>query len=188
MLKNFLKQVFLAPRSIGALVPSSRFLAAQVVESAQACADAETTLIELGPGTGAISRPLIRSRRGQQRVILIEKNPHFLEGLRTLGGDFELVHACVTDIVAQVGALGVQKNIVIVSSIPWLSLPAEVRIRGQDALLELLKRWERVSLIQYTYAPQSPMEWTGVEAQLVGRVWLNVPPAWVWKYAAPDSR
>lgn len=186
MWKQFLTQVILTPRSIGAVVPSSRFLASRVVEVAQAGADEDTVFIELGPGTGAISRPLIRSRKGSQRVILIEKNSSFLNGLGELSGDFELVHACVSELESQVGGFGVRGNIVLVSSIPWLSLPSLDRKKAQDAIRSLMLRLERVRLVQYTYAPQSPLELDGVESKLVGKVLLNFPPAWIWVYEKKD--
>lgn len=181
-MKQFLKQAILTPRSIGAVIPSSRFLAEKVVSLAQAGAGPETVFIELGPGTGAITQPLLKSKRPGQRIIMIEKNSGFLDGLRLLTGSFELLQGCVSELEATVDSLGVLGDLVLVSSIPWLSLPTEDREKGQRALHALMRRMNGVRLIQYTYTPQSPLVMHGCRSRVVGPVLLNFPPAWIWVY------
>src|SRR5271154_2152843 len=77
---RFLRSWMEKPLHMGAVMPSGRFLArtmAQYVDVASA-----GPVVELGPGTGAITSALIEHGVDQKRLVLVEYNPGFCALLR----------------------------------------------------------------------------------------------------------
>ena len=76
------------------------------------------------------------------------------------------------------------------SSLPLLSLPAEVVNGIVGGVFEALPRG--AALVQFTYGPKPPMPRSLRERlHLVGahgkRIWRNVPPAVVWTFTRPAA-
>src|SRR6201998_2394841 len=77
---RFLRSWIEKPLHMGAVMPSGRLLArtmAQYVDK-----DGEHPVVELGPGTGAITSALIDRGVDQSRLVLVEYNPGFCALLR----------------------------------------------------------------------------------------------------------
>ena len=76
----------------------------------------------------------------------------------------------------------------VVSSLPLLSLPADV-VRGiVEGVFDALPRGG--ALVQFTYGPAQPVPRSLSQAlRLVGtrgpRIWRNMPPAVVWTFRRP---
>ena len=74
--------------------------------------------------------------------------------------------------------------VVLVSSLPFRSLPPPWHQRTRAAIERFLLADPRRRLVQYTYQPRAPFE-TSPASPLVWRcrrtVWHNLPPAWVWE-------
>lgn len=69
----FLQQFFRNPRQIGSVIPSSRYLERRVVALAD-IAHART-IVELGTGTGGITRAVLTAMSADARLVGIEINP-----------------------------------------------------------------------------------------------------------------
>ena len=86
---------------------------------------------------------------------------------------------------------GIEKVSAVVSSLPLLSLPAEVVngiVHGVFASLPA-----GAPLIQFTYGPSPPVpkalrERLGLQGVGGKRIWRNVPPAVVWIFTRPAGR
>src|SRR5262245_55271389 len=72
---RFLRSWIEKPLHMGAVMPSSRILARVMAEYVDA--DKTGPVIELGPGTGAITNGLIQRGIDQSRLVLVEYNPSF---------------------------------------------------------------------------------------------------------------
>jgi len=68
-------------REVGAVAPSSRFLARALIRSVEN-SDSQRNILEVGPGTGAITQQLVKLLRPGDRLCLVEANPRFCEILR----------------------------------------------------------------------------------------------------------
>ncbi|KJR99699.1 MAG: methyltransferase type 12 [Desulfobulbaceae bacterium BRH_c16a] len=71
----FIKEFLKHPLQIGSIIPSSRFLERRIVEAAGAAS--VDVIIELGPGTGGITRAILRAMPRHAKLLSIEINPHF---------------------------------------------------------------------------------------------------------------
>ena len=76
---TFVRQWAEHPRSIGAIAPSGPMLAARM---AALVPPGPGLVVELGPGTGSVTRALLRSGIDPQDLILVEYAPEFCRALR----------------------------------------------------------------------------------------------------------
>src|SRR6185369_8041736 len=76
----FLQEWFANPQRTGSLAPSSRQLAAAMAHWLPANRD--RFVLELGPGTGAVTAMLIKRGLREDRLVAIERNPKLARLLR----------------------------------------------------------------------------------------------------------
>jgi phospholipid N-methyltransferase len=96
------------------------------------------------------------------------------------------VHAAAADEVLA-DACGLPDRTVLVSSLPFRSLPPQLRVRSSLAIEQFLTARPGRRLLQYSYLPREPFELRHAERlrwRRLGAVWGNAPPAWVWELGA----
>jgi phosphatidylethanolamine/phosphatidyl-N-methylethanolamine N-methyltransferase len=168
------------PSTTGALLPSSSFLAKAMAEASSGAG----AIVELGAGTGAITRALL-VRHGAPPLIAVEINPELALGLKKRFPKLDVRQARAQDVLA---GLQTNKKLVVVSSLPFRSLPAEVSAELQASLVATLKGHADSWLVQFTYQPRKPFEApVGFRWEHRGMVWRNVPPAGVWVLRRADG-
>src|SRR5436305_15201079 len=77
---RFLRSWMEKPLHMGAVMPSGRVLARTMAQYVEV--DSDRPVIELGPGTGAITNALLAHGADQKRLVLVEYNPSFCPLLR----------------------------------------------------------------------------------------------------------
>lgn len=164
------------PRAIGAISPSSPALAEAM--SAQVDFTKPGRVLELGPGTGAVTKALIRRGLGPERVIAVESDPAFA---RILRGRFPGLDVIEGD-AADAGAVeGKGPFNAIVSSLPLLNFPPHERVALVSALLRRMP--PGTPFIQYSYGVKPPLpRGADLRVTLAAKVWRNLPPARVWVF------
>ena len=185
---RFLKTLFESPRLTGAVTPSGRRLA-QAMAHAVGPAD-DGLIIELGPGTGPVTKALIESGVAPADLLLVEYDGSFsallaerFAGAQVVQGDaYALKQTLAGHLRRPVRA--------IVSSLPLLNQKREVRLALFDDCFSLM-RPDGV-FVQFTYGLTSPIppgEWTRrISARASAPIWRNLPPARVWTYRVdPDA-
>ena len=177
---RFLRSWIEKPLHMGAVMPSGRLLArtmAQYVER-----DSNGPVVELGPGTGAITNALIERGVDQKRLVLVEYNPGFCALLRDRYPHAKIVHGDAYRLRDSLGdVLGAPAS-AVVSGLPLVTKPMQIRLRlVRDAFLALAPG---APFVQFTYsvAPPIPRSLPGVSTEASERVWMNLPPARVWVY------
>lgn len=71
----FIQQFFKHPLQIGSIIPSSRFLERRIVAAAGIAL--ANVVIELGPGTGGLTRAILSAMPQHAKLLSIEINSHF---------------------------------------------------------------------------------------------------------------
>ena len=175
----FFRSLLLNPKSIGAVAPSSprlsRFIAARVGSSS-------APVLEIGAGTGAITRELLRNAIDPANLFVIERDARLAWFLRQ---KFPGVLVRCDDalhcgrILSEHAVPSVQT---VVSSLPLRNMEPKQRTAVVEAMLNTLRR--NGQLIQYTYAPFCPIPVRRLDlaAECLGRIWTNLPPATVWRF------
>lgn len=165
------------PALVGAVWPSSRWLADAMAKAARGA----RLLVDLGAGTGAITAALLDRHPGVP-VIAVELQAALAELLARRFPQVQVQCAGAHEALDALHA-DAPPDTVLVSSLPFRSLPAPWRQCSIDAITAFLTAEPRRRLVQYTYRLRAPfglpadsvLHWTRV-----GRVWRNAPPAGLW--------
>lgn len=168
------------PRSIGAIMPSSRALARTMAESVPHLGDNDV-IVELGPGTGAITRAIVNAFP-RNPLIAVEKNPRLAAMLRERFPRVDVTETCVSRIARELQIPSGHRVGAVVSSLPMLSFDPLMRSSVLAAIRTVLD--DRALYVQFTY---SRAAWDGFAPeglQLVDtrRVMRNVPPATILSF------
>jgi phosphatidylethanolamine/phosphatidyl-N-methylethanolamine N-methyltransferase len=179
----FWQQTLKNPLQICSLFPSSPF-----VGRAMTTVLGERTqshIIELGAGTGAVTRQLIRNGVKSEKLTLIEIDAQLGGHLRRRFPDTDVVIGSAQDLAklwrerngTSVGA--------IVSTLPMRLFSKKLIYLVMKNSLQVLD--DDGVFVQFTYRQNSPVPSRVVNAlQLKAwrytRVWLNLPPAAIWVY------
>lgn len=145
-MKEFYKSLLKSPGEISSVVPSSRFLAKKMCQFIQLSKD--ESVIEVGPGTGAITQAILTKTHSPSQLTLIEKNKTLFRYLRKNFSGPNIIH-CGIEEFEEKKPLTPNKLKYIVSSLPLMSMPEAISKRCVDAMTQLLPL--NAYLIQYTY-------------------------------------
>ncbi|MBR1163770.1 class I SAM-dependent methyltransferase [Bradyrhizobium elkanii] len=177
---RFLRSWMEKPLHMGAVMPSGRLLARTMAQYVDR--DAEGPVIELGPGTGAITNALIEHGVDQKRLVLVEYNPGFCALLRERYPQAKVVQGDAYTLRDTVWEVLKSPASAVVSGLPLVTKPMLTRLRlVRDAFLALAPG---APFIQFTYSvvPPIPKSLPGVSTEASERIWMNLPPARVWVY------
>jgi phosphatidylethanolamine/phosphatidyl-N-methylethanolamine N-methyltransferase len=177
---RFLRSWIEKPLHMGAVMPSGRVLARTMAQYVDI--KSSGPVVELGPGTGAITNALIEHGVDQKRLVLVEYDPGFCALLRdryphakVVQGDAYKLRESLWDV------LNVPAS-AVVSGLPLVTKPMLTRLKLiRDAFLALAPG---APFVQFTYsvAPPIPKSLPGVSTEASERIWMNLPPARVWVY------
>jgi phospholipid N-methyltransferase len=120
---NFL----LHPNMLGSIIPSSRFLVDQVLESVDF--SRARVIVEYGPGVGTFTSELVRRMRSDARLVAIETNRDFVRFLQRSLPDprLHVVHDSAAEVQAVLARLDLPPPRYIISGIPLGSMPEPLR-------------------------------------------------------------
>ncbi len=182
---RFLRQWIENPRIVGAVSPSGPALAkamAGYVDLAR-----QGPIVELGPGTGPVTKALLERGIPLERLLLVEYETKFCRllaerypGVKIVQGD---AYGLKTTLAGHVEG----EAAAVISSLPLLNRPERDRIELLHQAFELMG--PDGLFIQFTYGlaiSPMPIHAHGVGGAYVGKgsapILLNIPPARVWRY------
>lgn len=177
---RFLRSWIEKPLHMGAVMPSSKLLARTMAQYV----DVESTgpVVELGPGTGAITNALIEHGVDQKRLVLVEYNPGFCALLRDRYPQAKVVQGDAYKLRDSLLKILDVPASAVVSGLPLVTKPMLTRLKLiRDAFAALAPG---APFVQFTYsvAPPIPKSLPGVSTEASERIWMNLPPARVWVY------
>ena len=177
---RFLRSWIEKPLHMGAVMPSSKLLARTMAQYVDV--DSKGPVIELGPGTGAITNALLEHGVDQKRLVLVEYNPGFCALLRDRYPQAKVVQGDAYALRDSLGEVLDAPASAVVSGLPLVTKPMLTRLKlMRDAFLALAPG---APFVQFTYsvAPPIPKSLPGVSTEASERIWMNLPPARVWVY------
>ncbi len=180
---RFIRSWFGNPTLAGAVSPSGRWLAQRMARYVDP--NRPGPIVELGPGTGAITEALLRRGIAPARLHLVEFDRSFCRllarrfpGVQIHQGDAYRLGDRLKGVLDAPAAA-------VVSSLPLLMKPEPQRCA---LLAEAFEHMDPAApFVQFTYGPVSPIprhKYAGpaFTAEVSAPVWLNLPPARVWVY------
>lgn len=179
---SFFLAWFAAPAQVGAVMPSSAALADALTAEVS---PASAPVIELGPGTGAVTQALLRRGVPEDRLALVELTAKFA---RRLEARFPAAHVLNMDAtrLRDVELFAGQPAGAVVSGLPLVLMPL------WDVMAVLKSAFHHLGpggcFYQFTYrlgppVPAAVLARLDLSAQRIGGTLANVPPASVYRIA-----
>lgn len=180
---RFFKGMVSQPKAVGAIVPTSLYTGRKMASVINV--ESGLPVLELGPGTGAITKAILQRGIAPEKLYSIEYSKDFYDQLITDFPDVNFINGDAFDLKTSLGAAYHQQFDCVISAVPMLNFPMDTRIRLLDELLSLLPEGRPV--IQISYGPVSPIVakpelYTIKHFNFVVR---NIPPAQLWSYTRP---
>lgn len=181
---RFLRQWAGNPLKTGAVAPSGQTLSRLMAKFAEA--DRPGVIVELGPGTGVVTKALMDRGVAPERLVLIEYSPEFCALLRERFPGVRVVQGNAYRLGEVMRRLGNPPIATVISGLPLFTRPLQER---QALLTDAMRLMEPgAPFIQFSYALVPPVK------RMIGITWStsrwvmnNLPPARVWLYrAAPQ--
>jgi len=174
------------PLRIAAANPSGAYLADTVARHVDLTRPGP--VLELGAGTGSLTRGLIRAGCPPQRIIALEREPRLAAVLRREFPPMTVIEDDATRIGDHLAARA-DRLCAAISSLPikWFSPQQQQAVVGP--CLDRLGPGGR--FLQMTNAFTSPLavDELGLAGREIARVWRNLLPTQLWSYARrPEPR
>jgi phosphatidylethanolamine/phosphatidyl-N-methylethanolamine N-methyltransferase len=174
--------------TIASIAPSSRWLSRTTVRNIDW--DRAKTLVELGAGTGPITRVLAERARPDCRVIVVERDADFARLLRERFGalpHFDIVEGDAQELAPLLADRGIAQVDHVISGLPVPSFPREL----QHALVRLLRAilrpegtFNQITEIPWVYWPLYRKYFEHVEFAFEPR---NLPPSGAYFCRGPKD-
>lgn len=146
----FLRRFLDSPRGVGSLVPSSGRLAAAMTADIQV--PAGRSVIELGPGTGAITGPLLARLDDPGQYIGVERDSAFVQLLGQRFPEADIRHDTAEHMEGLLREGAIAPPRYIISGIPFAGLHFLQQYRMISALRRVLPEDAEFRMFQYVHA------------------------------------
>lgn len=171
------------PRQVSMVAPSSRFVgraAAALIRQRP-----RGGVIELGAGTGAITRALLEHGIAAQTLTCLELDATFCRHLRDRLPQLDIICAPAERLAAIWCERASEAAGAVVSSLPIRLFEAAQQATVLDACRQVLA--PAGLLVQATYRPSTPIPYPllfthGFAAESRLTIWRNLPPVFLWTY------
>ncbi|MEL6821210.1 MAG: rRNA adenine N-6-methyltransferase family protein [Calditrichota bacterium] len=182
---SFVKVFLRNPAQVGALAPSSKTLASKMVTDLDL--GAGDSILELGPGTGAVTRQIHAILPTETTYLGIEREPKFVKLLDKRFPDLNFI----TGTAERAKQLCKQEQCppakAIISGLPFSSLPGQVREEIISSIDQLMTSGSIFRTFQYVHAYPLPsaIKFRNEMRSRFGHhrrskvVFKNLPPAFI---------
>lgn len=168
---------------IAAPWPSSRYLADAM--SMMISVPPSGIVVELGAGTGAVTRSLLNQGIAEEQLYIIEADSVLAGILSGYYPEATVINGDASNIDELLAQRGVQRVAAVISSLPMLIIPELIQLAILQKSFTMLEK--DGIFVQYTYGTRSPIadrvrRQLGITGNVSKSVWRNLPPARVWSY------
>ncbi len=179
----FLRRWLANPLQMGSVVPSSPALCRRV--AGQVRLGPGEAVLELGAGTGVISRALLAGGVAPSRLVVVEIVPDMaahlrasLPGVQVITGDARALPTLLP--AALHGRIGT-----VICGVPLVLLRRDEQRRF---IASMQAAAPGRGFLHYSYCVTSPLPFRALGLTAKREAWtpLNVPPASVWRYAPAE--
>ncbi len=180
MKSNFFSEFIKERKTVGAVLPSSKFLAAKMLKGIDFSKN--INIVELGPGTGIFTKEILKKKTAESNLISIELNKSFYNQLSHRFKNetaFTPVLGSADNISNIINDLKIEKVDVIISSLPLAVIPLRIKAGIFREVNKVLK--EDGFYIQFQYSLNAKeilnKRFSSVNISFTP---VNIPPAFVY--------
>ena len=177
---EFIKGWVKNPGAVGAVkptgVPAARHMASLIPT------ESDLPVLELGPGTGVITKELIKRGFEPKKIVSIEYSKDFYDYLVESIPDVNFINGNAFNLEETLNDVEYERYAGVIGAIPLLNIPEEERV---NVIVESLKLVANNGpFVQISYGPKPPM--AAVPGKFTvkksDRIYRNLPPAGIWIY------
>lgn len=181
-------QFLLNPLNTGALCASSTFLSKEITKHIGI--EKAKSIVELGSGTGAVTRHIVDSVHNNTAFFAVELNPDIYNAFKTRFPKVKVYNRCASELPEIVKGEGLGHGVdIIISGLPWASFSDKLQDSLLDAVMQSLRPGGVFTTFAYLQGTILP---TGIkfkhrlrkhfsEVHKSRVVWANIPPAFVYR-------
>lgn len=179
-------QAFLkSPRVVASVIPSSPVAVRRAVRALDP--EHAAVVVELGAGTGCMTRALLDALPASSRLIVIERTRAFIPTLQAIDDPrLEVVHGCASSIATELRRVGCASADAVISGIPFSTLPQALAGRIAAEIHAVLAPGGRFVAYQFNkrVAEYARPLMGSPEVEFVLR---NVPPMRLFTWRTPAA-
>jgi len=182
----FIKQLVKNPKALGSIVPSSealgKFISKQIDVNAEGC------FVEVGAGTGALTHELLKAGVHPEKLFVVELEENLSAFLKkSLPPQVHVITGDASHLETLLPPHVLGHVEAIISGIPMMNLSVFEQLGIIRSCFSVMR--EGGSFLQFTYGPLSPLpaKKLGLAKKRMGHVFLNFPPATVWRYMKDEK-
>ena len=168
------------PKAVGSIIPTSSVTARKMAS----VIDVRSGLpaLEVGPGTGVITRAILRHGVKPQDLYAVEYSHDFVLHLRRNYPGVNVIEGDAFDLDRTLRDMAGVTFDAVVSGVPLLNFPVAMRVKYVESLLDRIPHGRPI--VQLTYGPKSPVppglgDYTVEKFDFIIR---NIPPTVLWIY------
>ncbi len=184
----FFKQWLKSPMQLGTFAPISLKLAH--LAASQLDVSNKTTIVEIGAGTGRLTRALLARGVNLDRLSMVELDSKMsdflklsLQHLYKSKAQPKVIQGDAAELLRLIPNTWIGKVDYVVSAIPLMYMDEPLRERIIQAALDVLNPVTG-SIYHVSYSPVSPVKF--MEGELLQKrvvsLWGNMPPGFVWRF------
>ena len=180
MKSNFFSEFVKERKTIGAIVPSSKFLASKMLKGIDF--NKKQNIVELGPGTGIFTNEILKKMSLDSNLISIELNKSFHNQLaHKFKSDhrFTSVLGSAEDISNAIQKKNINTADVIISSLPLAVIPSRVKVGIFKEIKKVLKNEGFFIQFQYSLNAKEILN-RRFDSVDISFTPLNFPPAFIY--------
>ncbi|WP_075997117.1 phospholipid N-methyltransferase PmtA [Salaquimonas pukyongi] len=177
---RFFKSWVESPKAMGTMFPTGQVIASRMAGVINT--GSGLPVLELGPGTGAITKAILRHGVEPQNVYSVEYTASLIPPLETEFPGVSFIHGDAFDLQTTLGDKASMTFDSVVSALPLLNFPVKQRIALVKDLLGRIPAGRPI--VQLSYGPNSPVppDWETYTVEPLDWIFRNLPPARLWIY------
>lgn len=187
MKDSILAQFLVKPLTTGAVWPSSPELSRTLTEDIDI--EQSKSVVELGPGTGAVTGFILESIAADAKFFAVELNSAVINPFRRRYPHVKLYNDSAVNLKEMMKKEGLSQIDAVLSGLPWASFSDKLQEEILATIVDVLPKggyFTTFAYLQGTILPtginfRKRLEkyFSSVEKSRV--VWLNIPPAFVYR-------
>jgi phospholipid N-methyltransferase len=176
---SFILQYIKKPRTIGAILPSSKYLANKMIEGVDF--EQAECIVEYGPGTGVFTEKLLQNRNENTIIMLLEYDYEFYSLLKDrfrYEENLIIIHDSSENVDKYLAKHNINCVDYVISGLPFASLPQQISEDILKKTQSILKKDGKFITFQYTLFKMKFIKNFFKDINLK-REFRNIPPAYI---------
>ena len=166
-------------KTIGTVIPSSRASVKKMIEPVDFTRP-RLIIVELGAGTGPITKEMLAMMRPDAKLIVFEINSSFINALKQISDSrLIIMNDSAANMIPRLGEQGITKADYVISTLPLAQIKARAKTKILKAIFNALRPGGRYVQIQYSLLSMNELK-KRFSVVKINFTLFNFPPAFFY--------